>query len=151
MSRPSVPGLPERYLPWSWAISPKSSTSSCPSPAKVLGTFAVVNILVGLSGLIFGHRLIINKLSCGYLGNPHSRAWRYNWTWSIGLQLGANGLIAYLIKRTPGYENSASVGILMLFFTARPRLSWIFLGFVSLFWRKDQLADRFTGTPLIDR
>ena len=46
----------------------------------------------------------------------------------MGLNLGANAVIALLIQTTPGYLSTFSVGELMLFFTTRPRLGWLFLG-----------------------
>jgi hypothetical protein len=50
---------------------------------------------------------------------------------NVGLQLGANVVIAYVFQNAPGYNADFEVWELMLFFTVRPRLSWIALGLLG--------------------
>jgi len=76
-------------------------------------------------GILFGHRKVTNCLTFGLFGKEGSTSWRWVWIFIVALQLGANGLIAKIIKRTPGYEDDFSTWQLTLFFTARPRISWI--------------------------
>jgi hypothetical protein len=53
--------------------------------------------------------------------------WMWSWIIPLGLQLGANTVIATLYKTTPGYTVGFRVADLFLFWTARPRLSWLVL------------------------
>ncbi len=53
------------------------------------------------------------------------------WILPFGLRLGANALIAALIQKTARYGVSFTIPELVLFYTARRRLSWIFLGFIA--------------------
>jgi len=50
---------------------------------------------------------------------------------NVGLQLGANAIIAVIFQKAPGYNADFEVWELMLFFTVRPRLSWIALGMLG--------------------
>jgi hypothetical protein len=70
-------------------------------------------------------------MSCGMLGKPESRSWIYMWMVPVGLQLAANALIAFIIRKAPGYHADFHIYELMLFLLARPRLSWIILGFFA--------------------
>jgi hypothetical protein len=119
------------YTPWNWTVQHDQSTAivKCPSPGQILGTFAAVNIVVAIGGVTFGHRLVVKRLTCGMLGKRNSSSWKFFWIMPLGLQLGANALIAFLIKITPGYQHGFSVYQLTLFLCARPRLTW-FIGAV---------------------
>jgi hypothetical protein len=124
-----------------------------PPASSILGTFAIVNVLVSLVGLVFGNRIVVNKISCGFLGRLGSRGWEYMWILTLALQFGSNILVATIIKHTEGYRNDFSIPELMLFFITRPRLSWIFLSVVSNVRRKTNkkrppLPEHSRGTPL---
>ncbi|KAF7512544.1 hypothetical protein GJ744_000805 [Endocarpon pusillum] len=54
------------------------------------------------------------------------------WIFPLGLQLTANAIIAAIIKNTSGFHADFAVWELVLFFAARPRLSWIVLGAFSV-------------------
>ena len=125
MGDPADPGA---YVPWGWSVAPTDSKSpvTCPPPSAILSTFAVVNVIVGVLSVICGHRRVTKWLSCGVLGRRDSGSWKWMWIVIVGLQLGANALIAKIIKLTPGYHQSFRTWQLTLFFTARPRVSWIF-------------------------
>ncbi|KAF2020619.1 hypothetical protein BU24DRAFT_403715 [Aaosphaeria arxii CBS 175.79] len=125
------------YLPWSWTIQSKNSDDhACPSESSLLGTFAAVNGIVSLLAVIFGHRIVVKKLTCGWCGERGSRSWQYMWIVPVGLQLAANAIIAWLIKRSDGYIADFKVSELMLFLVARPRLGWVVLGAFALRSRK---------------
>ncbi len=123
------------FLPWEWSITPEDTlTTKCPSAATILGTFAIINVVATVLGVFFGHRIVLNRLTCGILGrNKNSSLWKITWVFPFGLQLGANALIAAIIKHTPGYNANFKIWELMLFFTARPRLSWIVVGFLGCY------------------
>ncbi|KAF1990684.1 hypothetical protein K402DRAFT_417453 [Aulographum hederae CBS 113979] len=121
-----------KLLPWGWTIAPlESNNATCPTVPEVLGTFAVVNAVVSVFALIFGHRKVIKFITCKHWGDKGSKAWVWTWIFPLGLQLAANAIIALIIKKTPGYTSDFHVWELMLFLVARPRLSWIVLTFVG--------------------
>lgn len=125
-----------QYLPWTWTVKPSDPNAHCPSASGILGTFAIVNVLVGLVGLIFGNRVVTNYISCGCFGKLGSTGWHHMWILTLALQFGSNALIATIIKNTAGYENDFAITQLMLLFIARPRLSWILMSVFSSFRRK---------------
>jgi hypothetical protein len=118
-------------IAFSWTIAPSDpSTTKCPSPSRILGTFAAVNIIVAIISVILGHDLIVHKLSCGLLGRSKKVTWQ--WIIPVGLNLGSSAVIAVLIKSRPGYGAGFEVGDLVLFYTARPRVAWIFASLSGL-------------------
>jgi hypothetical protein len=142
-----------QYLPWTWTVKSSDPDAHCPPASSVLGTFAIVNVLVSLVGLVSGNRIVVNKISCGFLGRLGSRRWAYMWILTLALQFGSNILVATIIKHTEGYGNDFSIPELMLFFITRPRLSWMFLSVASNIRRKTNkkrspLTEHSKGTPL---
>jgi hypothetical protein len=125
-----------QYLPWNWTVKSSNPSAHCPPASSILGTFAIVNILVSLIGLVFGNRVVTNKITCGLFGKPGGSAWQYMWILTLVLQFSSNILVATIIKHTPGYGDDFSIRQLMLFFIARPRLSWMFLSMVAGLERK---------------
>jgi formate/nitrite transporter FocA (FNT family) len=139
------------YFPWSWTItSENQSVHTCPSVSKILSTFAVVNAAVCFVSIIFGNRYVVkfgearivggeklrnntNKtiVTCGALGKVNTSSWKFMWILTVGLNLIANAIVAAIIKHSPGYLATFKVWELMLFLLARPRLSWIILGFFA--------------------
>ncbi|KAI9766854.1 MAG: hypothetical protein M1839_004759 [Geoglossum umbratile] len=115
------------YIPWGWSVTPVDDGThhTCPPPSAILGTFAVVNAAVGIISIIFGHRRVTKTLTCKLFGHMNSTSWMWMWIPIVGLQLGANTLVAKIIHLTPGYEQNFKTWELTLFFTARPRISWI--------------------------
>jgi hypothetical protein len=128
-----------RFIPWSWTVSPlEPGTIECDTPTRILLVFAIENIISSVLSLLVGHRRIINRLSCGLFGHPGSKAFRFTWVIPLGLHLGANAVIAAIFRGTPGYLHDYSIVDLMFFFTARPRLSTLVIGYanyVSNCWR----------------
>ncbi|KAG9232774.1 hypothetical protein BJ875DRAFT_465936 [Amylocarpus encephaloides] len=116
------------YIPWAWYVTTSDSTSSCPSVARSLGTFAAVNGVVAILSAILCHRKVVQVWSFKKCGNPESKMWYWGWIIPLTLQLGSNVVIATIYKTTPGYETGFSIADLFLFWTTRPRLSWLILG-----------------------
>jgi hypothetical protein len=120
------------FLPWEWTIvSTDPETHTCPSVSGILTTFAVVNVAASFLSIIFGHRRLVNKLTKGKLGKPFSKNWKWTWIITVGLNLLANAIIGAIIKHSAGYAADFKLWQLMLFLLARPRLSWIVLGFAA--------------------
>ncbi|KAF2686299.1 hypothetical protein K458DRAFT_210776 [Lentithecium fluviatile CBS 122367] len=142
MAATATAPAPIDLLPWSWAISPEDqSVTNCPSPSWILGTLAIVNVVVTVLSIPFGNRYFLNRLTCRFLFNAKSsNAYRYTWVFTVALQLGANALIAMIFQRTPGYRASFKIWELMLFFTIRPRLSWIALNLFGLIKKGEPLS-----------
>ena len=118
-------------IPWSWQVTPNDVDGPedyCPSTLSILGTFAIINVLVSLIGLVSGNRKVIEFVACGYSdGDDDEPTWFYMFIFPLGLNLGPNALIAYLYSTTPGFGESFSIWDLTLFYTTRPRLSWLLL------------------------
>jgi len=133
------------YLPWGWTITPEDpNVHQCPPVSSLLGTFAAVNGVVSVLAVIFGHRLVVERLTCGKFGKKSSKAWKYMWILPVGLQLAANAFIAAIIKRTAGYHANYKIWELMFFLVARPRLSWIVL---SAFAFKERQPSKIKPSP----
>jgi hypothetical protein len=138
MSSPSRKEL----IPWPWTITPlTSSNHHCPPPSVILGTFAGINIIATVLGVVLGNRRvsrgILRFLTCGYWGKKNtkqSQDWKYMWIFTLGLQLGANAINAWITLNAPGYDraNDPKLWDLMLFLTTRPRISWIALVSLSI-------------------
>ncbi|ERF69030.1 hypothetical protein EPUS_08380 [Endocarpon pusillum Z07020] len=137
------------FLPWSWTItSTDPSLQPCPSASSILATFAAVNAVASALAIIFGHQSVISRISCKMCGGDSgSKAWRYMWIVPLGLQLAANAVIALLIKRTAGFRADFAIWELVLFFAARPRLSWITLGLFAVKSRKKSGTRDFPWWP----
>ncbi|KAH8726300.1 hypothetical protein GQ44DRAFT_726275 [Phaeosphaeriaceae sp. PMI808] len=117
-----------KYLPIPWTITSLDPTlHACPSPSSLLGTFAIVNGIVSLLSVLFGHRRVVEELTCGFFGKRGSQSWKILWIVPVGLQLAANACIAVLVQRADGYAANFKITDLMLWLTARPRLGWIVL------------------------
>ena len=131
----SEPGRSD-LIPWKWSVKPEDSSDrggECPSELSILGTFGIINILVSTASLVTGHRWFVKKITCGYFGrNDETRSWYLLFIFPLGLQLDANAFIGYLYGTAPGYGSTFSIVDLMLFYTTRPRLSWLILAFFTL-------------------
>ena len=120
---------PFQQLPGSWLITSNQSNSNCPSGSAILGTFAVINVISAIFSVICGHRIVVHTLTCGLCGKPGvvSSAWKFTWIFPFGLHIAANAIIASLLTRDSGSTSLFSIGELMLLYTARPRMAWIAL------------------------
>jgi hypothetical protein len=125
---------PGAYLPWKWTVANTlAANAKCPSISANLGVFAATNGIVSVLSIVVGNRLVAKALTCGVFGKKQSSSYWYIWMVAFAVQLGGNALIAYLIKRNPGYGDDFAIWQLMLFYTARPRLSWAILQFLARF------------------
>ncbi|KAK3367673.1 hypothetical protein B0H63DRAFT_455750 [Podospora didyma] len=97
---------------------------SCPSVVANLGVFAAVNVAMLVLTPILGRRTVVETLTFGILGKPHSRGWMLMGPIMACLNTAANLINVFLIKSTPGYE-STDVATLMLLWFSRPRLAWL--------------------------
>ncbi|KAF2464644.1 uncharacterized protein BDR25DRAFT_380904 [Lindgomyces ingoldianus] len=128
-----VPGpTTAELLPWSWKISPQAQTTKCPPFAEYASIFIGVNIVAAIVSAVFGNRRVVRRLTCGLMGKPLSRSFLYMWIVTLALNLGANAINAWLIKKTPGYDATFGIGELVLLFCLRPRVGWIVLGLLGL-------------------
>lgn len=116
-------------FPFDWVITSQQDNPAnvCPTDSLILGTFAAVHAIAAVLSVIFGNRNVVQKLTFGILGKRRSTAWPYMWLINVGINLGANAIIAHLIRATPGYRTTISLVELMLFLTTRPRLGWLFM------------------------
>lgn len=104
---------------------------ACPTRAHVLGTFAVVNVISSIVSVLLSHSGTVKIVTFGKFGNSESEAWKYLWILPFGLQLAANAIIGALIWRTPNYIVNAGIFYIMLFYTVRPRFTFVLLGLLS--------------------
>ncbi|KAF2496705.1 hypothetical protein BU16DRAFT_339753 [Lophium mytilinum] len=121
-------------LPWSWTVKPETEYAAkhpCPSVANILVTFAAINVISGALSTVFGHRLVVKKITFGLFGKRGGRSYIYMWIMPFAFQLGANALVANMIQRTTGYGHDFTIAQLMFFFAARPRVSWILVMLLS--------------------
>jgi hypothetical protein len=120
---------PTDLIPWKWMVEPRNSTEfHCPRPAVTLVTFAAVNLITSILAVVFGNRAVINWFTCRLCGRENSFSWSFMWVVSVGIQLLANALVALVIQRAAGFQSTFHIADLVLFYTTRPRLSWIVLG-----------------------
>lgn len=126
---PLVPA--KDLMPWTWRVAPDSSNqpeSFCPSTTQILGTFFAVNVFVSLFSLVVGNQSVLSFITCQFCGENDGRVtWFYMFIFPLGVNLGSSALIAYLYKTTPGFGDHFTIGELTLFYTTRPRLSWLVL------------------------
>jgi hypothetical protein len=124
-------------IPWSWVITPiDPSTTSCPSSSRILGTFALVNIITFIPKLLFGNANFIHMVTCSVFGKERPagmQPWVYMSIVPLGCQLAANALIAAITinDAAPNYRATFSIGNWVLFFCARPRLGWLFARYAA--------------------
>jgi hypothetical protein len=122
----------KEIIPWDWYIQAASNQDiQCYSTSAILGSFALVNILVGISTLILGRRTIVKKLTCGYLGKPGSAGWPVMALISVALNMLANLVNALLVQHTPGFE-AVPIGALVLFWSTRPRIAWVATALITV-------------------
>lgn len=123
----------KEYHAFPWVIARNDgSTEGCPSRTKILVTFAVVNILMAIFAVIAGHRKVVNKATFGVLGKESKfKAYNFMWITTVGLNLAASATNAFIMKNTKGYGERFDVGQVMLFYTTRPRITWIFAGLLT--------------------
>jgi len=121
----------DSFFPWSWSVSSQSEHPICPPSSSILGLYAAINAVCTILSILAGNSSIIRIITCGMFGNEDGNPWRYMWILPFGLQLGANACVAALTKSAPGYADQFQIWELMLFYTLRPRLSWIILGFIA--------------------
>jgi hypothetical protein len=129
----------ESLIPWAWAITPLNSTEfQCPGTANILGVFALVNIVMSVLAMVAGNRIVMKKLSCRTCGEKNSSTWTFLWPIQAGLILGGNALCAWINVSAHGFDKARMPRVwdLMLFYCARPRISWFVLLLTKNFARE---------------
>ena len=109
--------------------------STCPSNTLKLVSFAIVNGVTMVFVLV-ARRGWINQLTMAYFGMPGSRTWPGTALLAVCLNLVGTAINAKVALSASGYGNeqnsrAPSMSTLFLFWTARPRTSWIATLFVS--------------------
>ena len=115
-------------LPWKWTIRPAPNATAtahhCPSTSAKIASFALINAIVGVSTLFLGRRTVVNRLTCGFLGNAGSPTWPLVSLFVVAINLLANFINALSIHKLTGYV-VPSIGTLVIFWMSRPRLAWL--------------------------
>lgn len=89
-------------------------------------------VLMGIISVIGGHRKVVNKLTFGILGKDNSsKSYNFMWILTVCLNLSGSATNAFIMKNTKGYGERFNVGQVMLFYTTRPRITWIFAGLLT--------------------
>lgn len=125
-------------IPWTWYIHSSYSDHECPSITSTLTTFALVNALGAIVGLLFGHRKVVKRITCGCFGKEDGgETWWFTFIFPLCLHFGANVLVAFLYRLPPGSGQGFNIGDLILFYTTRPRFGWIILSVLMLVGKDD--------------
>jgi len=138
-------------IPWDWSITPLDlSNHHCQPPSHILGVFAVVNVISSLLSLVCGNRILIKRVTCGYMGKSNSKWWAVTWVVQCGLMLGANAFNAWLTVSNSQYnlEVAPKIWDLMLFYCTRPRLSWITLVIAENFHEGNNFGQWWTSAAM---
>lgn len=129
--------IPVDMIPWRWTMKPSNDPSiasitrlgsikaaeKCASNEWKLGSFALVNIATFLAAFL-SRRPGIQRIARGFLWHPHSSGWFFTGILIAALQLLGNWFNAFLVQKTPGYENIPVIQ-LMLLWCSMPRLAWL--------------------------
>jgi hypothetical protein len=147
--------------PQQWSVYPANGdTTHCPSAHSILTTFGLVNLAVAVLSLILGKRKITHLLTCGIFGKKEKTEWGrvkygvsipksvlYMWTLPFALQIIANAINAWIMKRTPNYSDASfSIGQVIILYLMRPRITWL-LGIIVLKFYPPTLS---TGPEAVD-
>lgn len=107
-----------------------AANSICPSSnASKIYSFAIINGIAAAFTLL-ARRGFLNQLTRAYFGVPGSRTWPFTALTAVCLNLIATAINAWTALRAPGYGHAQnimapSMSTLFLFWSARPRTSWI--------------------------
>ncbi|KAH7142720.1 hypothetical protein B0J13DRAFT_555973 [Dactylonectria estremocensis] len=128
---------PLDMIPWRWTIKPFNNsnidsiprlgsarkTVQCASNEWKLGSFALVNMAAPLAAFLSGGRGI-HRIARDSRWHPHPWSWFFTGILIAALQLLANYVTAFLVKKSLGYDDTP-VGQLMLLWCTMPRLGWL--------------------------
>jgi hypothetical protein len=123
----------DSLFPWHWRLEPSQSTSNqatnhslavkCPSVTSILGSFAIINIVVFVAAIILGRRDFVQWITFQKCGQKGTRMWPLTALISVLLNMGANLVNALLIRHVPGFSRVPIGGMVMLW-ASRPRIAW---------------------------
>ena len=95
-----------------------------PTPEANLGVFAAANVAMLLLTPYFGRREVVERMTFGLLGQPHSRSWIFMGPLLAALQLLVNSVNALIIRSISGYSR-IDIKTLVLLWCTRPRMAWM--------------------------
>jgi len=120
--------LAEGVLPWKdWKIQANSSVEpnpKCASRRVTAGSLAMVNGITYFAIFLVGQRHFMKWVTFGLFGKRDSRLWVAMAFVMVGLNLVANYLNVFYMRRVVGYSE-LPVWTFIVFWTTRPRLDWI--------------------------
>jgi hypothetical protein len=73
---------------------------------------------------ILGRRTVVQRVTFGIFGKPHSRGWYLTGPLTVVLHIVSNAANAWMVKRTKGFYQ-VHTGELMLLWLTRPRMAWM--------------------------
>lgn len=144
--------LYEDLIPWSWRIQADHQANSgavCPSTTAKIASFALVNLLVGISTLFLGRRTVVHKMTFGMCGHPGSQMWVLIAFMVVGLNILANFINALLIKRATGFS-AVPIWTLVIFWMCRPRLAWLATALVKVEVKKHMYTSLGASAMLVE-
>ena len=112
-------------FPTEWIITPDDplQRAECPQPRETIFAFLITNAVVTVVGLLVGFRPLVRRMTCHKLAKPGEKnVYLCNWIPVVGMNLAANALCGYIIKRTPGYGHT-KVRNVRLLYLQRPRIA----------------------------
>jgi hypothetical protein len=129
-------------LPKRWIIAPANvlggdteAAAHCPKPSSTLIAFAITNAIVSVLGILAGYRPFVHAITGGCCGKPGARnTIKFSWIAPLVLHLFANLIIGAVIHTTPEYGQVRVIDVMMIYLV-RPRISVIFLLFMTTFFR----------------
>ncbi|KAF2963786.1 hypothetical protein GQX73_g9786 [Xylaria multiplex] len=111
---------PLEILPWRWTIKP---TETCASNEWKIRSIALTNIAT-LFAAFLSHGRSTPRIIRGFLLRPRPGSWFSKAALIVALQLLANWFNTFLIQKTPGYEDTPAIQV-MLLWCSIPRLTWL--------------------------
>lgn len=173
MSRVSSLSDPSLYIPKDWHLTPIDITlTPCLSYSKLLRVFAYENLSSCVTWAIityisyylsYRHVIIQRQAKAGNttgifdrvvsftgsikLNSGNNQRWIYQFIGQIFLHFMKNYVVARVTLSNPSYEHTFTVGNLMLFYLAIPRLTWL-VPLAFSFYKTKQILELGDATEM---
>ncbi|RFN54466.1 hypothetical protein FIE12Z_1254 [Fusarium flagelliforme] len=119
-------------IPLEWIISPYGRIEpDCPSANATLGTFAAAALFPVLILTVFGCRPIVNKLTCGILGQKGGKGIYFTWLLGVSINLLGNYISTVVVTGTEGYEH-LSRGTVFALYASRPSFTMTIMALLRI-------------------